>query len=70
MVELRLNGAMNLLFTWYRIRSGCIRCFKRHTWVVELPREMPSDIDRIGLTGEKRELLQLDDFRTDSDHAA
>src|SRR5438093_2367211 len=58
MAELRLNGEMNLLSTRYRVSSDCACRFKRQKWMVEVLRETSSDIGRIGLTGEKRELLQ------------
>src|SRR5437870_9576422 len=57
MAELRLNGEMNLLSTRYRVSSDCACRFKRQKWMVEVLRETSSDIGRIGLTGEKRELL-------------
>src|SRR5205809_7742113 len=59
MAELRLNGEMNLLSTRYRVSSDCACRFKRQKWMVEVLRETSSDIGRIGLTGEKRELLPL-----------
>ena len=59
MAELRLNGEMNLLSTRYRVSSDCACRFKRQKWMVEVLRETSSDIGRIGLTGEKRELLLL-----------
>jgi len=59
MAELRLNGEMNLLSTRYRVSSDCACRFKRQKWMVEVLRETSSDIGRIGLTGEKRELLDL-----------
>jgi len=62
MAELRLNGEMNLLSTRYRVSSDCACRFKRQKWMVEVLRETSSDIGRIGLTGEKRELLHVDEL--------
>ncbi len=65
MAELRLNGEMNLLSTRYRVSSDCACRFKRQKWMVEVLRETSSDIGRIGLTGEKRELLIVAQFSWD-----
>ena len=62
MAALRLNGAMNLLSTRYRVSSDCACRFKRQKWMVEVLRETSSDIGRRGLTGHERELLDIFGF--------
>lgn len=62
MAELRLNDGMNLISTWYGVRSDGACRFKRPKWVVELLRETSSDIGRIGLSRHERELLPTPQF--------